>query len=252
MKVALQLYTVRDKIKEDYVSALKAVAKVGYKYVEFAGHPFMSVEVAELKDFLQEIGIQPISAHVGFRDMESKPDGVLSYAKELGLKYVVSEPDIRKMSSIDDCLTAAKKMNEMGRKAKEYGLKFGMHNHAVEFDKKFNGRTVYDILVENTDPSLVFFQPDVFWIKYAGYDPVEVISRLKNRCFLVHLKDMKDEASKDMIELGQGIIDFKAVIDACEKVGTEYYIVENDRPSMDSIESVRLALEFLKENFEVE
>lgn len=252
MKVALQLYTIRDKVKENYIDALEKVAEIGYKYVEFAGHPFLSVDVNKLRDFLDNIGVKAVSAHVGFDLILSDPDRVLKYASSLGLKYIVSEPDIRKMSNVKDCLDAASKMNSIGRKTLEYGIKFGMHNHAIEFDKKFNGRTVYDILIENTESDLVFFQPDVYWIKYAGYDPVDILSRLNGRCYLIHLKDMKDIESKDMIELGQGIIDFKVIVETGEKVGTDYYIVENDRPSMDSLESVRIALEYLKENFDVE
>lgn len=252
MKVALQLYTVRDKMKVDYISTLRAVADVGYKYVEFAGHPFMSIDVLDLKKFLNEIGIKPVSAHVGFNDLENGFNEIISYAKSLGLKYLVSEPDVREISSLNECLKITEKMNKIGKKVSDNGLRFGIHNHAIEFNKKFDGKTVYDIFVENTDPSLVFFQPDVYWIKYAGYDPVKVIEKLENRCFLVHLKDMKDEVSKDMIELGQGILNFKDIVKACEKAGTEYYIVENDRPSMDSIISVKKALEYLKENFEIE
>ncbi|MCD6563207.1 MAG: sugar phosphate isomerase/epimerase [Thermoproteales archaeon] len=252
MRVALQLYTIRDKIKEDYLNSLKNVAEIGYKYIEFAGHPFLTVELDKLKKFLNDIGITPVSAHVSFEMMDTDPDKILTYASRLGLKYVVSEPNVRKMKNFDDCVKAAVKMNKMGKKAYEYGIRFGMHNHAIEFDMKFREKTVYDILIENTDPEFVFFQPDVYWIKYAGYDPVEVLSRLKDRCYLVHLKDMKDLETKDMIELGQGILDFKAIVNVGEKVGVDYYIVENDRPSMDSLESVRVALNYLKENFEVE
>ncbi|MBS7618817.1 sugar phosphate isomerase/epimerase, partial [Candidatus Bathyarchaeota archaeon] len=116
----------------------------------------------------------------------------------------------------------------------------------VEFEKKIDGTPVYDILVENTDPSYVFLQPDVYWIYYAGYDPCEVIKALKNRCFLVHLKDMKDKVSKRFIELGCGVIDFKAVVEVCESSGVKWYIVENDVPTMDSIESAKFALDYFK------
>ena len=252
MKVALQLYTIRDKIAKDYVKALETVAKIGYKAVEFAGHPFGTVPVRELKELLQKLGLKAISAHVDFKKLKEKPDELLNYAKELGLIYIVSEPNIKEIKSYDECIQVAKTMNEIGRKVKEYGMKFGMHNHAIEFEVKFEGKTVYDIFLENTDPSLVFFQADVFWIKYAGYDPVEVLKKLKGRCLLVHLKDMKDEVSKDFAELGQGILDFKKIVQVGDEIGVEWYIVENDRPSVDSFESIRIALEYLRKNFKVE
>ena len=252
MKVAVQLYTIRDKISRDYVNALKVVSQVGYRGVEFAGHPFRTVSAEELKRLLMKLGLIPVSAHVGFKDLIEKPNKIISYAMKLGLKYIVSEPNVREMRSLKDSLEAAESMNDIGGRIKDAGMLFGMHNHAIEFERKFEGRTVYDILVENTDPELVFFQPDVYWIKYAGYDPVEIISRLRNRCHLIHLKDMKDPESKAFAELGRGIIDFKAIIEAGERAGADWYIFENDRPSVDSFESIKIALDYLREKFVVE
>jgi len=252
MKVAVQLYTIRDKVSKDYVNALKKVSEIGYKGVEFAGHPFGTIPVEELKKLLDELNLIPVSAHVSFKGLVEEPDKIIGYAEKLGLKYVVSEPNVREMKSLEDCLKVAETMNRIGERVKEAGMLFGMHNHAIEFEKKFEGRTVYDILIENTDPALVFFQPDVYWVKYAGYDPVEVIKKLKGRCYLVHLKDMKNLKTKTFAELGQGIIDFKAIIEAGEESGVDWYIVENDRPSVDSFESIRIALEYLKKNFKVE
>lgn len=253
MRVALQLYTVRDKIAKDYKHALRMVRESGYKAVEFAGHPFSTVDADELRGLLDQLGLKPISAHVGFDVLDSgKRNDVFQYAFKLGLKYVVSEPDVRRINDFSICVEVVEKMNSIGKDADSYGLKFGMHNHAVEFEKKIDGKPVFDILVEKTDPSYVFFQPDVYWIQYAGYDPCEVIEALRDRCFLIHLKDMKDKVSRRFIELGCGIIDFKAVIEACESSGVEWYIVENDLPTMDSIESAKFALDYLKKNFKVE
>lgn len=128
----------------------------------------------------------------------------MGYAKEVGLEYIVSEPNVRAINSLKDCIKVAEKMDVVGGRAREYGLKFGMHNHAIEFEKKVGEDTVYSLLIENTSPSLVFFQPDVYWISYAGYDPCDVIRSLRGRCDLVHLKDMKDRVSKEMVELGEG------------------------------------------------
>jgi len=253
MKVALQLYTVRDKVAKDYKTALRMVRESGYKAVEFAGHPFSTVEVGELRELLDQLGLKSVSAHVSFDILESdRRDVVFKYACRLGLKYLVSEPDVRRIDDLNTCIEVTKKMNSIGKDAESYGLKFGMHNHAIEFEKKIKGAPIYEILVKNTDPSYVFFQPDVYWIYYAGYDPCEVIKALKNRCFLIHLKDMKDKVSRGFIELGRGIIDFKAVVEVCESSGVEWYVVETDIPTMDSIESARSSLEYLRRNFKVE
>jgi sugar phosphate isomerase/epimerase len=252
LKVALQLYTVRDKMARDYLSTLRLVAEGGYRAVEFAGHPFGTVKAGELRRILDGLGIKPLSAHIGFGLLEEKLGETLGYAAELGLEYVVSEPDMRRIDSLEKCLEAAEKMNAFGEEASLHGMKFGMHNHAIEFEKKFMGKTSYEILVEATNPKHVFFQPDVYWIRYAGYDPCKVIESLRGRCPLVHLKDMKDDLSKEMVELGQGSMDFQAIVRACEGSGTEWYIFENDKPSTDSIESIKIAMEYLKSNFPVE
>ena len=250
MKVAVQLYTIRDKISEDYIRALKVVSEIGYSAVEFAGHPFGTVKAEELRQLLESLSLKPVSAHVSFKNLEKEPEKVLSYATQLSLNYIVSEPNVIAMKNLEDCLEAAEKMNRIGERARDAGMRFGMHNHASEFEVKFNGKTAYEILIENTDPEFVFFQPDVYWVRYAGYDPIVIIRQLKGRCFLVHLKDMG--ADGGIAELGQGIIDFKAVVEAGEASGVDWYIVENDRPSLDSFESIKVALKYLKDNFEVE
>lgn len=253
MKVALQLYTIRDKVTKDYKRALHMVRESGYKAVEFAGHPFLTVDSGELKSLLNQLDLKPVSAHVSFDVLESdRRDNIFKYSSELGLKYVVSEPDVRRIDDLSMCVKVAEKMNFIGREAEKYGLKFGMHNHAIEFEKKIDNTPIYEIFVEKTDPAYVFFQPDVYWIYYAGYDPCEVINALKNRCYLVHLKDMKDKISRSFIELGRGIIDFKAVIKSCESSGVEWYIIETDIPTMDSIESAKCSLDYLRRNFKVE
>ena len=252
LKVAVQLYTIRDKVSDDYVNALKIVSRIGYKGVEFTEQLFGEVPADKLRRLLNDLKITPVSVHVNFRNLINKLDDVIGEAVKLGLKYIVSEPSVREISSLNDSLRIAKIMNEIGERIKEAGMLLGMHNHAAEFESRIGDKTVYDLLVENTDPSLVFFQPDVYWIMYAGYDPVDVIRNLKGRCHLIHIKDMKNLGTKEFAELGRGIIDFKAIIETGDEAGADWYIVENDRPSVDSFESIRMALEYLRENFAVE
>ncbi len=105
MKVALQLYTVRDKVSRDYRYALRMVRESGYRFVEFAGHPFLTADVDELRVFLGQIDLKPISTHVSFDVIESnKRSTVFNYAYKLGLKYVVSEPDVRRINDLSLCV----------------------------------------------------------------------------------------------------------------------------------------------------
>jgi len=189
--------------------------------------------------------------HVNFRNLIDKLYDVIGEAVKLSLKYIVPEPSVKEINNLDNSLRIAKIMNEIGERIKKAGMLFGMHNHAAEFERKIGDKTIYDLLVENTNPSLVFFQPDVYWIMYAGYDPVRVIKNLKGRCHLMHIKDMKNPGAKEFAELGQGIMDFKAIVKAGDEAGADWYIVENDRLSVDSFESIKIAPEYLRENFTV-
>jgi len=233
----------------DWKRALERVAAAGYRAVEFAGHPLMTVPAGELKKLLDELGLKPVSAHVPYRDLKGDPDRVLSYAAELGLSFVVAEPDVRRVASERDAAELAEEVNWVGRKVSRRGMRYAMHNHAIQFERLVGGRPVYWLLVELTDPRYVHFQPDVYWVKYAGHDPVEVIERLRGRCPLVHLKDMKDERTREMAEIGEGIMDFAKVVEAGSKAGVEWYIVEHDNPPGDSVESAKKMLSYLRDRF---
>ena len=233
----------------DWRRTLERVAAAGYKAVEFAGHPFATVPAGELKRFLDELGLKPVSAHVPYRDLKGDPDRVLSYAAELGLSFVVAEPDVRRVVSERDAAELAEEVSGMGREVSRRGMRYAMHNHAIQFERLVGGRPVYWLLVELTDPRYVHFQPDVYWIKYAGHDPVEVIERLRGRCPLVHLKDVKDERTREMAEIGEGIIDFAKVAEAGSRAGVEWYIVEHDNPPGDSVESAKKMLSYLRDKF---
>ncbi|MEM2795554.1 MAG: sugar phosphate isomerase/epimerase, partial [Thermofilaceae archaeon] len=223
MQVALQLYTVRDQVAVQWQRTLKLVAKAGYRAIEFAGYPFMSVNADELKAFLRQTGLQPVSAHVSYQDFRKNPENFIRYADELGLTFLVTEPDVRRILSKSELESLAVEMEQLGMEVVKRGLRLAVHNHSIQFERCIDDKPLYWHLVEKTDPRYVLFQPDVYWIKYAGFDPVVVIDSLKGRCPLLHLKDMRDEQTKEMTEIGQGIIDFKKITLIAEKSGVEWH-----------------------------
>lgn len=247
MNFGLQLYSVRDKISQDFFGTLEKLANIGYRAFEFAGYYEKSAE--ELREFLDDLGVRAISAHVPLQLLED-PDKEFEYAKKLGIEYVVCPALPKEMREDPDSYRkVAELFNELGEKAKKYGLKFGYHNHDFEFKTLENGEIGFDILMKNTDPSLVFFEPDVYWIKFAGRDPSEFIeNELKDRVPIVHLKDMKADETKEMTELGTGIIDLKKIIEISQKFGTKWYIIEQDHSSLDPLESVRISFEYFEKN----
>ena len=177
--IGLQLYTVKEQMQKDFDGTLKQVAAVGYKEVETAG--FFDKKPAEVKKSLADAGLHCGSMHIGMGGIEE----TISYAQEVGAKYVISSVTLPKppsgktdmkgfMAQIasftqDDYKLMAQRCNEMGEQAKKAGLQFGYHNHNFEFKPFPDGGFGYDVLLSSTDPSLVKFELDCGWMVAAGW-----------------------------------------------------------------------------------
>jgi len=241
--IALQMYTLRNEAAEDFIGTLRKVAEIGYAGVEFAGTG--SLSASELKSVLDDLGLRPAGSHIGLEPLEKELGEVIDFNLEIGNRYIVCPgvPEERRNSE-EAWKALAETFNGIGAECKKHGLVFCYHNHSAEF-QKFNGRYGLDILLQSSDPELVKAQVDTFWVQYAGVDPAGFIRKYPGRCPLVHLKDMAEDR-KSFAEIGEGILDFKAIFAACEEVGTEWYIVEQDSCSRPPIESVRISFENLK------
>lgn len=241
--IALQMYTLRELAEEDFVGTLRSVAQIGYAGVEFVGYGGLSA--AEIKALLEELGLRPAGSHVSLELLENELDSVIEYSLEIGNPYVVCPslpPDRRRDGP--SLRAVAQSLNHIGAACKEQGLRFCYHNHAFEF-QTLDGKCIFDILFENTDPELVGAEVDTYWVQFAGLDPAELIQRYSDRVRLVHLKDM-DPQDRSFAEVGEGILDWRAIFSASEAAGAEWYIVEQDRCKRPPLESVRLSLENLR------
>src|SRR5205823_616372 len=134
--------------------------------------------------------------------------------------------------------------NRNGEICREVGLRFAYHNHAFEF-APLGGTTMFDLLLEETDPELVAFELDVYWLRYAGIDEAELLRRLVGRVPLVHLKDMAAGEQREPAPVGEGIFQWREVLEACAAAGVEWYIVEQDNPS-DPLAEVERSLRNLE------
>jgi len=147
----------------------------------------------------------------------------------------------------------AGKLNRAGERAQAAGLRFCYHNHAFEF-QPMGSRKPFDVLIEKTDPKLVGFELDCFWASVAGHDPVEMVRRLSGRLPLVHLKDKardtpvryNESVPKETFkEVGNGVIDWPAVLKAAAAAGAQHYFVEQDQTPGDPIASLRQSFAYL-------
>lgn len=240
-KVGLQLYSVRDEAEKDFLGTLEKVAEIGYRAVEFAG--YFNTPAQELKKTLDKLSLTPISAHTDADLLRNDIENVIKYNKAIGVKYIVLP--WAKADTIEDVKETVDLLNSIAPKIHDAGMQLGYHNHDQEFNK-FNGEYAMDILLDLTQKAEVFPQFDVFWIQYAGLDPIDYIAKYGNRCKIIHLKDMKAQGEKDNAEVGNGVIDMKGIIKKGLDVGAEYFIVEQDNFDKPSLEACSISFNNLK------
>jgi sugar phosphate isomerase/epimerase len=266
--IGLQLYTVGAELDKDYDGTLRQIAAIGYKEIETGVSP--KHKAADVKKSLQDAGLQCKSLHMGFGGM----DEALPYAKEIGAKYVISSVTLPKVSepgkfdpktfmaqlaalTLDDFKKIAARCNELGEQAKKAGVQFGYHNHNFEFKPLGGGEFGYDIILRETDPSLVTFELDCGWMVAAGQDPVTYLTKYPNRYRLLHIKDFQrtpipsvglDESVRPKpAELGRGHINYVPIFAAAKKTEVELYYVEQEPPftTTPAMEAIKIDYDYL-------
>jgi sugar phosphate isomerase/epimerase len=220
----IQLYTLRTLLEKDTEGTLRALATIGYKEVELAGTYGKSA--AEFRAILDRVGLKAPSGHCGIPEVTTGLEKTIADAKTLGQHYVIvaSLPD--DMHSTAGYQRGAQIMNTAAARLKREGLQLGYHNHDIEFAKIDGPRHGYDILLAETDPKLVAFELDLFWIRKAGGDALATFKQHKGRFRLVHIKDMAADGA--MVDVGQGAMDWSTLLKAAEKAGVKEFFVEHD------------------------
>jgi len=226
-KVGLQLYTVRDKMKEDFEATLARVAEIGYKEVEFAG--YFDHAPADVRAILDRHGLSAPSTHIALGEIDAWKAS-LDTAKAIGHDYVVVPwiPQEKRMT-LDGWKNVADVFNRAAQMAHDTGLQFAYHNHDFEFPK-MDGQIPYDVLLQNTDPKLVQLEIDLYWITKAGQDPLSYFARWPGRVPLVHVKDSAGAPEHKMADVGQGKIDWKRIFAKRDQAGIKHFFVEHDQP----------------------
>lgn len=249
--IGLQLYTVRDKIKADLKGTLERLAKIGYNSVEAAGYnvadsTFYGMGIKPFTALLNDLGMPLNSSHTTFElDVAEK---VIGDAATAGLKYIIYpflNENFRK--NLDGWKATAEKFNKMGEIAKKNGIRFGYHNHAFEFDVMEN-QVPYDLLLTQTDPSLVTFEMDLYWVTRGGHNPVDYFKKYPGRFELWHVKDMVKTDDMFFAPVGTGRMDFTAIFAEKETSGMKYFFVEQDAfKGMDAFDSVETSYKYLSQ-----
>jgi sugar phosphate isomerase/epimerase len=254
-KVGVQLYTVRDAMKQDFDGTLAKVAAIGYKEVEFAG--YFDHSPKEVRAALKRHGLLSPACHVDYASLGEKWPGVIESSKIIGQSYIVNpwvEEEIRNQP--DSWKRIAETFNRAGEISKKSGIQFAYHNHWFEFIP-VNGKLPYDILLESCDPSLVKMELDLCWITVGGHDPLQYFQKYPGRFPLVHVKDVTSvpkvgpggsqdfgSSMKEMTYVGGGVIDWKRIFAKADEAGIKHFFVEHDYPAFP-FESIQKSYDYL-------
>ena len=236
IKYSVQLYTLREELKKDFIGTLEKVAALGYSGVEFAGFGELAAE--DMRKKLHELGLTAVSSHFLLEEIEEKLQWIIDYSKIIGSKYIVccwANP-----KSKEDFLTLAERCNRVGEALSKEGLTFCYHNHDHEF-VDIDGVYGLDILYSGTNPEYVKAEMDTYWLQYAGINPAEYIRKYGGRIPIIHLKDMEDTPERAFAEVGTGVMDFESIIKAGKEAGVEYFVVEQDKCKREAMERIAIS-----------
>ena len=223
----IQLYTVRASMATDVPGTLRAIAGIGYREVEFAGYGDHSPQ--QVRDLLDDLNLKSPSSHVDAVTIRDDPLSLIEMATALGNDYLTIawlNPDDRQ--SLDDYKRWAETFNHAGEVCRENGIRLAYHNHDFEF-LSIDGQVPFDILLSETDPALVDFELDMFWVRKGGQDIVNILNRAPGRFTMAHIKDMDEQGN--MAEVGTGVIDFESILGNEAASGLRHLFVEHDQPS---------------------
>jgi len=238
----VQVYSVRDALKEDFEGTFKKVADIGYKNIEAFGlgkdGMIYGMTPAEYKEVADKYGLNIVSTHATYF-MPEDADAIIEAAKILDVKYVVV-PYLGEEYRDYDAVAA--NLNEVGKKFEGTGIRLAYHNHAFEFEPMEDGRIPEEVLIKGTNPELVTFQADLYWVVKGGADPMELIKKYPGRFSLFHVKDANDALEQTTV--GTGIIDFETILGAKDISGNQYYFVEDERTD-DPFMNIQKALDHL-------
>ena len=240
--LALQLYTLREAIDQDFTGTVEKVAAMGYAGVETAFFP-EDVTAAQASRLFKSLDLTVMGAHCEIPVGDQKNE-VLDYVAALDCPRIIWHgwPQDKDYGSIDGIKRLAELYNEANAVAQANGLSFGLHNHWWEFEP-VEGRYPYQILLEEIESS-IFFEVDTYWVKTAGPDPIAVVKELGQRAPVLHIKDGPASKEAPMVAAGQGLMDIPGLVEAGAG-HTKWLVVELDRCATDMFEAVARSYDYL-------
>lgn len=262
-EVAIQLYSVRERIgshvgnqsgdyNADYTAILKELAQMGYTAVESAGYHeglFYGRKPEEFKRDVEAAGLKVLSSHCNrflspeelssgdFTESLKWWDQCIAAHKAAGMTYIVT-PWLDVPKTVKDLKTYCDYYNEIGRRCKQNGMKYGYHNHSQEFQKVEDKVVMMDFMMENTNPEHVFIEMDVYWVVMGQNSPVDYFKKYPGRFTVLHIKDHR--------EVGQsGMVGFDAIFKHADIAGTKHIVVEMEGYTESLEKGLKTSIDYL-------
>ncbi len=242
--IALQLYSVREKMRDDPQGTLKGLADMGYTHVEHANyvdHKFYGHTPQEFKKVLDDLGLKMPSGHTTLgknhwneqqQDFTDDWKQLVDNAAFMGQEYVVSPwLDDGLRQTYDDLMRFLEVFNKSGELCKKSGMRFVYHNHDFEFREELNGEKIFDLMMKNTDADKVVMQLDMGNMYIAGARAKDVIGKYPGRYDNIHVKDMirsEDGEKYESTIIGEGLVDAREVTDLANENGTRLFVIEQE------------------------
>ncbi len=251
-QVACITFTIRDHIRtpEDFRLSMAKIAGIGYRAVQISGMKADVMPPEEIRSVCEDHGLTICATHEPGDKILNTPEEVAERLKALGCRYTAYPfPGGIDFYDPESRASLIRKLDDAGAVLREHGLVLAYHNHAIEFIR-WDGKPALEHIYAGTDPSNLQAEIDTYWVQLGGGSPVEWCERLKGRLPLLHLKDVgiRDGKLPTMFEIGNGNLDFPAIIAAAERAGCEWFIVEQDTCPGDPFESLRQSFDYIREN----
>lgn len=262
-KMGLQLFSIHEDMSRDPIGTLKAVKAMGYEDFETYGFDgekvtYYGYKASAFKKILDDLQLTATSGHYGFSPFLTKPvddlerfvDQCIQGAHALNKPYITWPWIAPEQRTIDNFKLMSKKLNIIGEQVKAAGLGFAYHNHGFEFEDH-DGENGYDIILQETDPSLVKLQMDLYWVMHSSkLTPKELIKKQAGRYVMWHIKDM-DKVTRDYTELGNGSIDYVEILPDPVESGLEfYYIEQGGNYAQSPMESAAESADYFKKHLQ--
>ena len=264
--LGLQLYSVRDQLPNDYDGTLRKIGALGYREVESAGYFNHSAD--EVKQSMSEAGLHLVSAHYSSDVLHQHLDQVIQFSKDVGVDYIIcSYPGFKDPSrlrsipahersnafTLEDWRWNAQQFNGIGEKVSEANLKFGYHNHTMEFHVT-EGVVPYVELLRLTDPAKVTMEMDCGWVVVGGANPIEYLQKYPKRISMLHVKDFKGITATSsivnqptIVGLGQGTIDYGPILEEAAKAGVvKHCFVEQEGYNVPPMEGLKIDADYMR------